>query len=66
MFYEFMKLLALREEIKKVCPNVKSIAETYLDDKGQINIICREFECNENDLLLTPDEFNYLTSYEYR
>lgn len=66
MFYEYTKLLTFREKIKNICPDVKSISETYLDDKDQINIICREFECNENDLLLTPEEFNYLTSYEYR
>ena len=66
MFYEFTKQKANRAKIKEICPNVKTVAETYLDDPGQINIVCREKQCSENDLLLTPEEYYYLTSYEYR
>ena len=66
MFYEYTKLLTFREKIKNICPDVKSISETYLDDKDQINIICRELDCTENDLLLTPEEFYELNCYEYR
>ena len=66
MFYEFTKQQANRAKIKEICPNVKTIAETYLDDQGWVNIVCREKQCSENELLLTLEEYTYLRSYEYR
>ena len=30
MFYEFTKQKANRAKIKEICPNVKTVAETYL------------------------------------
>ncbi len=65
MFYEFTKKEANRAKIKEICPNSKTIAETYLDDIAQVNIICKEFGCTENDLLLTHEEYYKLNSYEY-
>lgn len=65
MFYEFTKKEANRAKIKEICPDAKTIAETYLDDIAQVNIICKEFKCTENDLLLTYEEYYRLNSYEY-
>ncbi len=66
MFYEFTKREALRSKIKELCPNVQTVREVYANDIAQINIICREFECTENDLILTPEEYYELNCYEYR
>ena len=66
MFYEFTKREALRSKIKELCPNVQTVGEFYANDIAQINIICRELECTENDLLLTPEEYYELNCYEYR
>jgi hypothetical protein len=66
MFYEFTKLEANRAQIKELCPNVQTVREVYANDIAQINIICREFECTENDLILTPEEYYELNCYEYR
>lgn len=66
MFYEFTKQEANRAKIKELCPNVQTVREVYANDIAQINIICREFECTENDLILTPEEYYELNCYEYR
>ncbi len=66
MFYEFTKQEANRAQIKELCPNVQTVREVYANDIAQINIICREFECTENDLILTPEEYYELNCYEYR
>jgi DNA-binding Xre family transcriptional regulator len=66
MFYEFTKQEANRAKIKELCPNVQTVGEVYANDIAQINIICRELECTENDLLLTYEEYYELNCYEYR
>jgi hypothetical protein len=66
MFYEFTKQEANRAKIKEICPNAKTIEELYFFDMGQVNIICKEFGCSENDFLLTPEEYYELNSYEYK
>ena len=66
MFYEFTKREELRSKIKELCPNVQTVREVYANDIAQINIICRELECTENDLILTPEEYYELNCYEYR
>lgn len=66
MFYEFTKQEANRAQIKELCPNVQTVGEVYANDIAQINIICRELECTENDLLLTYEEYYELNCYEYR
>ena len=66
MFYEFTKQEANRAQIKELCPNVQTVREVYANDIAQINITCREFECTENDLILTPEEYYELNCYEYR
>ena len=66
MFYEFTKQEANRAKIKELCPNAQTVGEVYDNDIAQINIICRELECTENDLILTPEEYYELNCYEYR
>lgn len=66
MFYEFTKQEANRAKIKELYPNVQTVGEVYANDIAQINIICRELECTENDLLLTYEEYYELNCYEYR
>lgn len=44
----------IEPKIKELYPNVQTVREVYANDIAQINIICREFECTENDLILTP------------
>ena len=66
MFYEFTKQEANKAKIKEICPKAKTIDETYEGDKGQIQILCREFNCSAMDVLLTPEEYYELNCYEYR
>lgn len=65
-YFQFTELLDKRNKIKEICPTVKTVAEIYGEDGCQINIVCRELNCSENELLLTPEEYQTLNSYEYR
>ena len=65
-YYEITKKRKLRKRIKEICPDVLTIKETFKDNQSEIYLICRELNCTEDDLLLTPKQFNYLNSYIYR
>lgn len=56
------KNLKTRSEIKTICPSAKTIEETYSDDEGYVQLICKELECDKTELLLTKDEYQLVTS----
>jgi len=56
MYYDSVKIRKYRARLKKICPTIKTIKETYGDDKGAIEMICKEFDCGSNELLLTKEE----------
>lgn len=51
--------------IKEIIPTAKTIQETYGEDIGTIKLICDEFNCDSNEYLLNPIEFEQLNHYYY-
>lgn len=66
MYYKFTDEQNKRLKIKEIFPDALTVYETYNNDIGEINMICRELNCSENDILLTLEQFMHLNSYEYR
>ncbi|MDD2699375.1 MAG: hypothetical protein PHF17_11295 [Arcobacteraceae bacterium] len=54
------------EAIKSMIPTVKTINETYNDDIGSITTICDGLNCDENELLMTQEEYELWMKYKDR
>lgn len=50
----------LRQEIKRLLPNMKTIQETFKDDIAFIQQICRENDCTKDEYVLTKEEAKYI------
>ncbi|PUE63408.1 hypothetical protein [Arcobacter caeni] len=64
-FYDYTKKKNLKNSIKRICPDVKTIKEVCEFNEDGFNLLCMELKTDEHEYLLTQDEYNYYNSYEY-
>lgn len=55
------KKLTLNDAIKKYCPNVQTVEDVY-KTKKKIRKFCKENKSKKNDVIITVENFDYLTN----
>lgn len=49
-------ILIINEAIIKFCPEAKTIEQLYSNDEGYIQLLCKELNCDRNELLLSKND----------
>ncbi len=49
-------LITANEVIMKICPEAATIEQLYSNDEGYIQLLCKELNCQRNELLLSKND----------
>jgi hypothetical protein len=54
------KILTINKAISTICPEAATIEQLYSNDEGYIRLICKELNCQRNELLLSKNDVTNL------
>lgn len=50
------KILTINEAISTICPEAATIEQLYSNDEGYIQLLCKELNCDRDELLLSKND----------